>query len=428
MKKRTKIIIGVIGLIIISVVVVLFINSRNKRAGKELRTVRAEVRDIKQEITFSGNVRAEKTAELAFEMSGPITGISVEVGDKVTKGQLLASVDSRSLALEYQKANATLLSTVEQAEIAWKKEQQDVADTKTVNEKTLAKYKQAVIDAKKELEQVKIAYEKVKDESGEDSSVAKTKYSAYLAARTAYNSAQKARSENIESINKTLNSSRKEEEAAEAKYKAAIQASSLQSGLSALEAAKEIAALAVEKSNIYAPFAGVITQKFAEVGSFASAGKTALAMQNEGVLEISANVPETDALKLEVGQKATITFDALFSSEKTEAEISSISPSAKDVAGVPVFEVELHILGDAQKIRPGITANVTVHAAKKDSVIGIQRRAITSKDGKQFVNVVDEKGVISERQVTTGLLGSDGIIEITTGLKEGESVVISREG
>ena len=424
MQKRTKIILTVVIIILIIVVGSSVISSRNKSKNPAVRTATAEKTDIVQDVSFSGNFEANQTANLSFETPGTVKEILVKVGDKVQVGQKLIQLDTRSAALQVAQARAALASGQDQALLNLQKAQQELSDTNAQNAKTLDKYKLAVVDAKAALDQAKDAYNATKDESGEDSSTAKTKYSSVLSAEAAYHNAQKVYGEGKISLAKSSNTATKAAEIANAQYKATIQASVNTTGMSALQAAEAIAKLSLTKSALYAPFAGIVTQKDIEIGELASSTKPVMTIQGATASEISADVPESDAIKVQVGQLATVTFDAFSATEQWQAEVLSVAPAAKVVGGVPTYEIKVAVKNPSEKIKTGLTANVVVHTAKKSDVIGIQRRAIVARGDKQYVNILGTDGKTQEKEVTTGLLGSDGIIEVTSGLSAGDKVVV----
>ncbi len=423
MKKTFRSVIYVIIAIVIVVGLVAFFQSRTKAKEGNVRTTEVRRMDITQDVSFSGNLAAKQKAELGFEAMGTVTGVYVEAGDTVQKGQKLAQLDTRTASLELAKARASLASGQDQAYLTWQKAERDVLDTAAINKKTLEKYRQSVIDAKVAWDQAKEAYEQTKDESGDYSSITKNKYSTVLTAEAAYHTARQVQREGIETANKANNSAQKAAEIAKAQYAATTDLSSGSAGMSVLEASAALAEVNLAKSALYAPFSGIITKKDISIGSSTTAGKTVLTIESNDGIEVVADVPETDAMKLNVGQAATITFDAFTQSEEWTGAVTSISPAAKTVGGVPTYEVKLSI-NDSGKLRSGLTANVTVHAAKNNAVLGIPRRTVVTKGDKQYVTVLGDDKQTGEREVKTGLLGSDGNIEIINGLNEGERVVI----
>ena len=74
-----------------------------------------------------------------------------------------------------------------------------------------------------------------------------------------------------------------------------------------------------------------------------------------------------------------------------------------------------------------MTANIDIETASRENVIAIPERAVISKDGIKIVRIPDKENKdtgFKEVEVKTGVKGSDGKIEITTGLKEGDEVVV----
>jgi HlyD family secretion protein len=425
MKKSTKfyIVVAILALVLASA---YFIFGRQKNTTSDAsRTVTAERRDVVQDVSFSGNVKSSLFSDLSFELAGTVKNVFVDSGDVVTKGQKLAQIDVRSAELQLAQARAQRATAQDQALIALQKADQDYANTKKLNEKTIKKYLLAVVDAKAAFEQARDAYNATKDEYGDSSSTAKTKYSTVLSAETTYHNAQKVYSEQKDSLLNSTYDSQKTAEAARATYSASVQASLNTPGLSSLQASENLAALALAKSTLVAPFDGIIASRDINEGELANAAKPVLSIQGNGILEISANVPETDAVKIKVDQKATITFDAFSSLEQYQATVTRVAPAAKLIGGVPTFEIRLRIDNLNEKIKAGLTANVIVHTAKQENVIGIQRRAIITRGEKQYVNIVDSNGKETEREVITGLLGSDGTIEIVSGLNSGDKAIIS---
>ena len=76
-------------------------------------------------------------------------------------------------------------------------------------------------------------------------------------------------------------------------------------------------------------------------------------------------------------------------------------------------------------IKSGMTANIDILTANKENVIVIPQQAVITRDGEKFVKILADDGTIKEVEVETGLRGSDGNMEIISGINEGDKVVIS---
>ena len=76
-----------------------------------------------------------------------------------------------------------------------------------------------------------------------------------------------------------------------------------------------------------------------------------------------------------------------------------------------------------EDIRPGMTVDVDILAFSKENVLVIPEDAISEKNGKNTVEVMIGDN-FEEREIQTGLEGDDGMIEVVSGLKEGEKVKV----
>ncbi len=137
---------------------------------------------------------------------------------------------------------------------------------------------------------------------------------------------------------------------------------------------------------------------------------------------ISAAVPEVDVAKITIGDKAEVTLDAYGDTTVFPAAVSSIDPAETVIEGVPTYKVTLYFNDRDERVRSGMTANLDILTERREGVFRIPSRAVTTKDGKKIVRVPDISG-LREVVVETGLRGSDGSIEIVSGLSEGDEVV-----
>lgn len=181
----------------------------------------------------------------------------------------------------------------------------------------------------------------------------------------------------------------------------------------------------VEKSVIRAPFDGRITRVDLRAGETAAIGAAVFRIVRDSGLVIEARVPESDIVKLSVGMEATITFDALDSSDIFQAKVAAIDPSATIVQDVVSYVVTFEVSGLDQRLKDGMSADIDIVTAKRDRVLAVPFRALITRGEKTYATLSRADGATEEVQVTTGLEGDDGTIEILSGLKEGDVIVIS---
>ncbi|MBU4458430.1 hypothetical protein KKF60_00785, partial [Patescibacteria group bacterium] len=92
------------------------------------------------------------------------------------------------------------------------------------------------------------------------------------------------------------------------------------------------------------------------------------------------------------------------------------------IDSVVYYKVKILFEGDEQKIKSGMSGEATIQAEKRDNVLNVPQRAVVSKNSKKFVRVLDGEEIV-ETEVTTGLRGNKGEIEILSGLSEGEKII-----
>ncbi|MFH1099160.1 MAG: efflux RND transporter periplasmic adaptor subunit [Candidatus Uhrbacteria bacterium] len=178
------------------------------------------------------------------------------------------------------------------------------------------------------------------------------------------------------------------------------------------------------KTVLRAPFAGIITIQDAKVGALAMAGTPLTTLIASSGYESEVDVPEAELSDLAVGQTAVVTLDAYGSDVKLAAKVTAIDPAASIIEGVPTYRTTLTFEKQDERIRAGLTANVIIMAGQRSNVLVLPQRAVSGRNGDQFVRILDE-GVVREMAVHTGFRGSDGYVEITEGLVEGQAVIRS---
>ena len=193
----------------------------------------------------------------------------------------------------------------------------------------------------------------------------------------------------------------------------------------AAQAAKvKQAAAALADDSITAPIDGLVTKVDPHVGEFAQAGQTSFAIQSAGAYKIEAYVPEADIAKVAIGNTAAVTLDAYGAATIFPAAVTSIDPAETVLEGVPTYKVTLMFVTPDQRIRSGMTANTDILTHEVDSVLVIPTRAITTTATSTSVRLVNAgNNAFTTTLVKVGLKGSDGTIQIISGVNVGESVV-----
>jgi RND family efflux transporter MFP subunit len=188
------------------------------------------------------------------------------------------------------------------------------------------------------------------------------------------------------------------------------------------EASVKKAQIDLDNATIIAPFDGTIATIGANVGEQASSGTAMFTIIDTSAIRVDVNVPEADVASIAVGKPATITFDAL-SNQTFQGTVIAISPTATVSQGVASYLVSISIDPKGLTIPTGLSASASIISAQKDNVLVVSSRAVRNANGNRSVEVMTPDGKTEVRTVQVGLSGDAGI-EITSGLIEGEQVVI----
>ena len=179
-----------------------------------------------------------------------------------------------------------------------------------------------------------------------------------------------------------------------------------------------------EKTVIRAPFNGIVTKIDIDQGQIVTANTPAIAVIGEGKYEIEANVAESDISKVSVNKTATVTLDAYGSGVVFDAIVEKVDIGATMIEGVATYKTTLLFTDQDSRILPGLTANIDILNDKKDNVLYVPTRNIFRKDGKIYVTVQKDDKTTVDKEITTGLRGSDGRTEVLSGVSEGEVLVM----
>jgi len=191
--------------------------------------------------------------------------------------------------------------------------------------------------------------------------------------------------------------------------------------------------------SIYAPFDGVITNLDVRKGDSVSSG-TALAtiITKQKIAEISLN--EVDAANVKVGQKTTLTFDALEDVSIT-GKVLSVDALGEVSQGVVSYGVKISFDTQDERIKPGMSVTADIITDVKQDVLTLPNGAIKSQGDLGYVEFVEVSDDMKQellasvsgvslssppKQQSIGIgLSNDLSTEIISGLKEGDIVVVS---
>ena len=193
------------------------------------------------------------------------------------------------------------------------------------------------------------------------------------------------------------------------------------------EVSKQDVLAQLKKKQIHAPIAGVLTAVDAKVGKIAAPNQPLFSMMSTDALEIESYVPEKNLPFVKIGDTASVTLDAYGSDAPFATKIVSIDPSESIRDGVTTYRIVLQFISQDTRIKPGMTANVIVDTEKKSNIISVPQGIIELDKGNKVVKVIVGTS-ITYRTVQTGSISTAGSIEIISGLKDGDIVMLKEAG
>ncbi|KKR91199.1 MAG: Efflux transporter, RND family, MFP subunit [Candidatus Falkowbacteria bacterium GW2011_GWA2_41_14] len=173
---------------------------------------------------------------------------------------------------------------------------------------------------------------------------------------------------------------------------------------------------------IRAPFTGIITGTNVKKGDSLSSGAViATLITKQQMAEIPLN--EVDAAKIKIGQKATLSFDAIEGLNIT-GQIGEIDMLGTVSQGVVTYNVKILFDTQDERVKPGMSVSASIVIDIKQNVVMVPNSAIKSSNETYYVEMPNETDPTQPRQqsVEIGLV-NDTSTEIISGLKEGDQII-----
>jgi HlyD family secretion protein/macrolide-specific efflux system membrane fusion protein len=412
-------------------------------------TVKVSRGQLTATVSASGNLSARTSIGANFTGSGgTVTGILVKVGDVVTAGQELAKVDDTSAKLSLTSANASL----EQAQAGLSTTtQKQTSQQKSLSASQIKQAQISLQNAELSVTQARATY--ARDEATQDQLV-KQAQQAYDAAtdatraslENALNQAEATRASTLLRDSQSIQTSQAQVTSAQAalttqKASVAVNSQPASSGSVASSRAQVAAAevqvaqaqLTLDQTVLKAPVSGTVVSISGEVGASSTAATSSSSSSSSSTstafmtiasmdqLQVTTMVAEADAAKVQLGQKATVSFPALGTS--ASGSVTAIDLTQTVTNNVVEYGVTVLLDSAPTGVRLGQTSSVSITTATRDSGLSVPSSAIT-KSGPVSTVTVRKNGQDVVTVVGTGLVGDSGT-EITSGLTEGDQVVIS---
>ena len=400
--KKYLIISGLV-IIVVTIFVLLSINDNKERIYVEVVSKATVKRgELKSVLMEQGAIKPQVGAqiEIGTRATGEIIKMNVKVGDKVTKGQLIAKLDSRDIEKQIKQAKDQIYILnkelqLEQETYPFQRNinLEQIRDATSRMQTALGKYERELylyrrgFSAKEELDTIRTDYD---------------------TAKAALNQAQ-------------LELKRYDREHFLIVERLKLEIERQKSYLEELN-------VRLSYTEIYSPINGIVTQVTAEEGETLVSGLQVgnlITVLNPELLELWIYVDETDISKVSVGQSVEYTVDTY--PEKTFiGKIDRINISPDIFENIVYYRAIVNIDNKtAEFLKPEMTTQCKIIIASKKDVLVVPNEALKWKDGHYIVYKIinDETNLVEEVPIKMGERG-DVTTEVIEGLKEGDKVAV----
>jgi RND family efflux transporter MFP subunit len=353
--------------------------SARTSSPRAVKTAPAMPRPMERAITVTGTLAAEEAATLSVKVPGRLRQIPVDLGSVVRRGDVIAQVEPRDYELRLQQSAAALAQA------------------------------RAIVGLPLD---------------GADDQFDPEKTSAVKQARAVLDEATKNR-DRVLSLSKEGIAAPAEVDTVEAAYKVALNRCEAaledirtrQAVLAQRRAEFEIAKQQLADSSLRAPFDGAVQARLANFGEFVSAGTPVLKLVQTDPLRLRLEVPERDAAAVRADQRVELAVEG--DTNVYSGTLTRVSPAIDETSRMLLVEADVRNDGS---LRPGLFARARIVTAEDESGLTVPANALITFAGLEKV-VLIQGGRALERNVATGRRGT-GWVEIVTGLKTGECVVV----
>ena len=436
MKKWKKIAL-IVGGIVLLLAIVGFSVQQSRKGVVPVQTGKVARQDLTAVVSASGEIKPKVYVNIGANAFGKITHLYVKEGDRVKRGQMLATIENVQPEADVNATKAAL----------------NTAQTDLVAAKA------AVTTGEAEVRQAEAEYERAQLDYNRNKSL----YEQQLIAKSDYDTKKAA----FDTASAQLNQAK----AKLAQARAQQDSSNMRIRQNAANLTRVTDVLS--KTEYSAPFDGVITNlpvregETVVIGIQNAPGSTLMTIADTSVITAEVKVDETDIVNVKMGQAADVTIDAIpkqhFQGVVTEignnaiirstgvstAQSTSSSQEAKD------FKVVVTIQNPPENLLPGLSTTARITTASRTGVLAIPIQALTVRQRAELENdkdkkkdkvvqasLKDDKGngkndpkeeltgvfVLKNKKdavfvpVTTGIAGTADI-EVTSGLQEGDEIV-----
>ena len=449
MKKRPlELLLAIVAIALVAIAITSLGSGSSSSSAATKRTAKVGKGVVQSTVSGNGTLEPAQKVELGFGASGEVTAIEVKAGEKVTKGQVLAQVDSSSARASLASAEAQLLEAEEAVETAAEAEESeteeaayyDRGDEGGATTELVGLMSVDGTAAAKEMEEEEEAAKEVAPE-GEEKAPTKEAMPPAKEEGSGANGKEEEAAPEVEKSTSAEAETAAPTESTAATGGASVSLPTAEANLREAELTVKSARQEVRETTLRAPISGTVASISGSVGETVSGGSSsgdgseapplATGAEESGSafmvlaqvhrLKMEVSFSEADIGKVREGQTATVSVDSIEGTELA-GHVTKVSVlPAEGSTGVVEYPATILVTQSAKGVRAGMSASAEVVVEQVKDALTVPSEAITAAGGKTVT--VEEDGKEVTKTVTTGLEG-DETTQVISGVKAGQTLVL----
>ena len=358
----------------------------NRASAAEYLTARVDRGNLRNTVTATGTLQAVTTVQVGSQASGTISALYADYNSKVKKGQVIAQLDPAVTQAQVAQSRANL----EQSKAGLQQARAAVVDAraKALAAKSTVQNEQAgVSSAQANLAVLKAQRDDALSLLRQQESLLKAGVIAkrdYDTADTSYKAADARYNQAAAQLNQAVFSEQSAASAGIAQSNAQVeqaqaQVSQAQAQVEQASAALRLAEVNLAHTTITSPIDGIVVSRDVNVGQTVAASLSAPTLftiaNNLTEMQVIANIDQADIGLVEQAKSVKFTVDA-FPGQEFEGKIQQLRINPQNVQNVVTYNVVIDVSNTEEKLKPGMTANLTITIDERSNVLKVPNAAL----------------------------------------------------
>jgi len=383
-----------------AVVLAGFYFGGNDSSTPQYMTARIERGNLRNTVTATGTLQAVTTVQVGSQASGTISALYADFNSVVKKGQVIAQLDPAVSKAQVEQARANLenaKASLAQARAAVVNSRAGVSDAQARNlaaKSTVQNNQAGVSGAEANVAVLKAQQDDALSLLKQQESLLKAGVIAqrdYDVALTAYKTAEAKYNQAVSQLNQAKLTEQSSSSAGVAQSQAAVEQSQAQvqqaqaqvqqatAQVQQAQAALSLAEVNLSHTTIASPIDGIVVSRDVNVGQTVAASLSAptlFTIANDLTqMQVIANIDQADIGLVEQAKSVKFSVDA-FPGKDFDGKIAEMRLNPVNVQNVVTYNVVINVDNPEQKLKPGMTANLTVTIDERNNVLKVPNSAL----------------------------------------------------